>query len=262
MTSTQLLVIAGHHRSGTTMLASLVNTHPKIAVTLELSQFMSLDRIFPLHMYRLRNPQRHAYVFPSSPTYPQLRWRLHNLYQTLLYAIRVFRGPLSKVQHHDILRSMHAMYPSASYVGDKYPDYIYEMQYLVTIPQMVGLVMYRDPRDVAASTLEAVDRHWKKHQWSHQLNTPAKVARRWMDAMNIASDLADRLYIIRYEDLVANPKAEMARLGEFLRLDPEQFDTSFVFDSSVGSYQQRLTAEQITEVEAIAGPMMSKYGYN
>jgi hypothetical protein len=166
-----------------------------------------------------------------------------------------------KVQHHDVLRSMHALYSSASYVGDKYPDYIYEMQHLVNIPQMVRLVIYRDPRDVVASTLEMVDQRWKKHQWSHKLNTPAKVAERWMAAMNIACDFADRLYLIRYEDLVTNPKAEMARLGEFLRLDPEQFDTRIVFDSSVGSSKQRLTAEQITEVEAIAGRIMSKYGY-
>lgn len=83
-----------------------------------------------------------------------------------------------------------------------------------------------------------------------------------VSAMQIAREFADHLYVIRYEDLVTNPKNEIARLGEFLKLDPDQFDTSIVSGAKVGSYKHRLTVEQIAEVEANAGPFLTQLGYD
>lgn len=258
---TKSLMIAGHQRSGTTMLQRLVNTHPQIAVTSEFRQFMTLDRSYALHVYSLNKPRPNKRIFPQGPTKPDWRVRLYNLHRALQYSIGVFPGPCNKVRQEHLVRSMHGIYPRASYVGDKYPDYIYEMHRFVNIPDMVRLVICRDPRDVTASSLEMVDEHWKHHEWSKKFNSPTKVAKRWVEAMQITSECADYLYVIRYEDLVINPKAEVARLADFLQLDHDLFNTSVVRDTSVGSYKHRLTSEQIAEVEFVTGPFLQRFGY-
>lgn len=75
----------------------------------------------------------------------------------------------------------------------------------------------------------------------------------------------ERIFDMRYEEFVKNPKAEMQRLGAFLdvTLDDGIIDelTKGVSDKSVGSHKKIFTAEELVNLESIMAPTLLKLGY-
>lgn len=81
----------------------------------------------------------------------------------------------------------------------------------------------------------------------------------------------ERLMWVRYEDLVADPSAELNRIAEFVGLAPfKSFDASATLsiherndmlkDFNAESIQ-RLSPDQIAKVNQVAGDMLERYGY-
>lgn len=93
-------------------------------------------------------------------------------------------------------------------------------------------------------------------QWVHSLAR----TRACLDALP-TSDWIE----VRYERLVADPAAEVARLLAFLGLDPcpEVGDhiARTLTDANVGKGKHRLTAEELRQVEKHAGAMLQTLGY-
>ncbi len=149
-------------------------------------------------------------------------------------------------------------------------------------PDMKFVFVVRDLRAVVASQehqsgegqgkrpLLFYARHWRK---SVSLGNPA-----WY-----SPEVASRIQMVRYEDLVEQPREELERLCGHLGLDqPQQIDidnltgldeqedwrgnSSFgagqgVFTESVDRWKNLLTRPQIAAIDALAGPELTALGY-
>jgi hypothetical protein len=72
---------------------------------------------------------------------------------------------------------------------------------------------------------------------------------------------ADRCHIIRYEELMANPREVLDALAGYLGVAPGGFDASIIRPTSVGKHREGLTAEELEQVMAVAGPTLERLGY-
>jgi hypothetical protein len=147
-------------------------------------------------------------------------------------------------------------------VGDKLPGYALMMDRLAPLPQLLRLVIYRDCRDVTSSFLRKVRTDWKRQRWICYVDTAEKVAIRWVRAMEDLENRATDLHIIRYEELVADPRVVVERLAEWLQVDPGGFEPGMVSASSIGKHLQGLTKSELDDVLKVAGPTMERLNYS
>jgi len=153
------------------------------------------------------------------------------------------------------------IFPKARVVGDKWPSYTFQLSTLTEFDDLSIVIMYRDCRDVVSSTLKKVFSDWPAQPWVKKMNTPEKIARRWVESMEAMDRYSDKLHIIRYEDLVLRPEHELAELGKWLSLDPSCFNYEIVQKDSIGKYKNSLSDEALETIMAIAGSTMSRLGY-
>ena len=125
-------------------------------------------------------------------------------------------------------------------------------------------MIFRDSRDVASSTLHGYCTKWRGRSWTVSVDTAEKVAARWIRSIEIIERNRDKIHIIRYEDLIREPGAELERLGRWLRVDPclPVEEVSRIRENSIGKYKTGLTREELDAVMKITGPVMEKLGYN
>jgi hypothetical protein len=69
------------------------------------------------------------------------------------------------------------------------------------------------------------------------------------------------VYAVRYEDLVREPKRELAALAGRLGIDPDGFPANWLREDRVGKHMRGLTAEELASVMHIAGPTLERLGY-
>lgn len=143
------------------------------------------------------------------------------------------------------------------------------------LPGARFLWLFRDPRDVAASSKESVFSAFH----------PALSARLWVAQQEkaIAAEPGGGVLRVRYEDLVAEPEAAVQRICAFLEepFEPEMlrwFQKEEAAKSAALSeswkntaapmqkdrlarYRRDLRPEEIAVVEEIAGPTMEMLGY-
>ena len=152
--------------------------------------------------------------------------------------------------------------PGAQVVGDKYPEYIWSLDNLVANPGLSTLVIYRDCRDVTSSTLQRARTDWRRMPlFVRKLDTAENVARRWVRAIDLMEANRDKVFMVRYEELVTNASEQMGRISEWLGIDPVGFDVGQITGRSIGKYKRGLTRAEIDTVMRIAGPTMSRLGY-
>lgn len=77
---------------------------------------------------------------------------------------------------------------------------------------------------------------------------------------------ADRVFQLRYEDFVVQPRSHLQKVAEFLD-DPVDEEvatraTAEVSDAQVGQARQALEPDQYARVEAITKPTLDRYGYS
>jgi hypothetical protein len=164
--------------------------------------------------------------------------------------------------------------------GDKRPGYFRNVRVIRALfpdAQVVHLV--RDPRDCVGSLKRM---SWWKH------GTVGAVAT-WVHAVDLAQAARRRLppdafHELRYEDLVAAPRAELRRLCSFLgeefeeaMLEPQREAARLperqrgdwhretqnqVGTQRVGTYAGVLTPDEVALVERVAGSRMRRLGYD
>lgn len=257
-----VLFVTGHQRSGTGMLAELCNTHPDIAVTSELAVFERLDVSWASHcLFLLQRCWRKG----RRPLLPHFGRESFTAWDNLRFVSRYVR--ILRANHDGLVDLdtvgpvLHRILPGARVVGDKYPDYIFDLGRHALRDDVKVVVIYRDCRDVTASTLEAVRTRWRHRRFRKKFDTVEKVAGRWILAMQLMQRYADRIMTIRYERLVREPGTVLSELGGWLGVDPSLFHHGFVHGRSVGRYRTRLTESQLAELLEIAEPTLSRFGY-
>lgn len=280
------MIICGHQRSGTSLLQRLCDRHPDIVVTNEFGNFFDLSE--SSSTYRRQIIQRWWRAGNRSFFSPHRRWgtigfsevetvvrgthplahSVHrhlriNMLQNLFFIIRY----LSKLPEHrndqvqlSILEAaLKSIFLEAVIVGDKHPDYAFVLDKLVQVKCLSCVAVYRDPRDVVNSVLNAY-KLWGKW-WGPDLAIPTNIAKRWVHIIDLMEQYTDKIHIVRYKDLVTDPKRALTALGKWLGVDPQGFPADIIRDSSLGKYHKGLSKQELTDVIQVAGPTMERLGY-
>ena len=141
--------------------------------------------------------------------------------------------------------------------------------------------LLRDGRDVAFSPFVAPKaRFWRKiyfnddqidswrglrmTQRAYRAHGHVFNAARWVNSVTLGRThgvmLGERYLEMRYEQLVADPQAELARLAQFLAMPPVDFDAGEVRAQSVGKWRRQRPRE-IAEAMAVLEPTLGAFGY-
>jgi len=157
---------------------------------------------------------------------------------------------------------------------------------LQAFPAATAVHVLRDGRDVVCSLLErgwlsarrsdetddaklsygVHPRFWvepERREEFTRVSDARRAAWAWRRYVTAARAATDRAVDVRYEHLVTGPQAATAPLAHALGVDAEQLSSAFsaAHASSVGRWKRDLTAEQLADVEAEAGPLLAELGY-
>lgn len=256
-------IIAGHMRSGTTMLREVCQTHPRLEVTREFGNFHRLDLSYPRYVRFILGQwwRKRGGIAPLAHVdHPARRPEFRDLPYVIRYLAQVYRVQHGRVTSGVIDQALRRLHPHATQAGDKQPDYALKLDQLTGEAAIKCVYIYRDPRDVAASTVEKTRGPWYRTH-TDELREPRRIAYRWVRMMEAMERCRPRLLVIRYEDFVHDPGPTLDRLGAWLGVEPGGFDRSRVHGNSIGTHATRLSLQEIADVVEAAGPTMQRYGY-
>jgi len=260
------LIIIGHHRSGTSLLRGLCHSHPEIVLTNEFGNFHLLDKPYNTYarfiLKRWWKKQNAPLLYPPSTLGTKIKGfnLLQNFSLTAHFLFRVFRHQNGCVDVPAIEASLKDIFPQASIVGDKYPDYWFKLDQLSKIDSLKCLFIYRDPRDLASSVVKKARTEWRE-SWPEQLQDVRSVARRWVRLVEAMERNTKQIHVIRYEDLVTNPQCVLQGVGDWLGVEPAGFQHQSVHAGSIGKYRSGLNEQEIDSIVEIAGDTMQRLGY-
>lgn len=178
------------------------------------------------------------------------------------YLCKMLRHWQRRMNVQAIEATLKTIFVGKRIVGDKYPDYVFNLDDLAGVDNLSILVIVRDCRDVTSSALRTVSTAWRNMPiLRKKMETATKVAERWVRAMELTDRHQKRLYIIRYEDLIQEKDRELKALGDWLGVDSAGFDAGVIRDTSIGKYTSGLSDKDLMTVMNIAGPTMAKMGY-
>jgi len=255
------LIICGHMRSGTTLLWELCNSHPDILVTLEFGCYIGTGKSYIKHsremLKRCWVKRNEDFLIGTGLRSGRL---LDNCRFVMQYLFEVRKLQTGQIQGSDIHRAMRNCVPEARIVGDKFPYYVFILNRLVEIDNHACVIIYRDPRDVASSSLHkvsSIDQPWVRY-----FNTAEKVAKQWVRAIECMEQYTDKVHSIRYESLVSLPEVEVDKLSVYLGVEASGFSLDLVHNNSIGKYKHGLRQHELVTVKDICGPTMSRLGYS
>lgn len=266
--------IIGTERSGSNLLRLILDAHPRLVVP------------HPPHVVR--------YFAPLEPLYGDLAdaTRFRALVDDVLALVHVHIHPwpwipeaeelITRARQRSVLGVYVALHEALRDHRGK-PRWGCKSTFMVdhvdavraACPGARFLWLYRDARDVAASSRESV----------FSAFAPAFSAQLWVEQQGkaLAAEAGGDVLRVPYESLVAGPEAEVRRICDFLGEDfapdmlrwfeKEEATRSAALSESwkntaapmqtsrLARYRKDLDAEDIATVEQIAGPMLERLGY-
>jgi Sulfotransferase family len=253
-----VLLIGGQVRSGTTLLGRLCNSHPEITLTNEFGYFYGLGEKTYAEQSRLLLKELWEKIREGN------LWDSDMYAFVLLYLIRMRRYRDGLINIAAIEATLRSIFPKASIVGDKGAGYVFELDRFVVTKGLTCLIIFRDCRDATSSTLESVRTKWRKNSWTQTIDTAEKIAKSWVRSIEVMERHKDKIHIIRYEDLVREPRRELEALARWLGVESSGFSERAIRsirDTSIGKYKTGLTNAELKTVIEIAGPTMARLGY-
>ncbi len=284
---TQLFII-GNPRSGTSLLRLMLTCHKNIIIPPESHFFLWLEQTYCNWNEKEGLDQFLIDLFASTKfetwkvPYQELKEYLMKMncktYSDLIQSIYLFYG----LQHNK---------KNIKVWGDKNKLW---KEKLNTIPNYFPKGKYihivRDGRDVASSFLRL---HRRKIQSLYAPKLPheiTEISKRWNDNIIAIETFLGRIsnenkLIIKFEDLVLNPKSELLRISEFLNIpyDSEMLNYRAINNieeyepkafmpwkdklnelpdkNIIGRYTDDLTKRQIKIFEEFNKKLLKKYGY-
>jgi Sulfotransferase family len=268
--------VVGCGRSGTTVLRTVLDSHPDLAVSHE-GRF-----VYPLSRRRAR------YERPEGFDVDALAGDLlaDRAVRTNLGMdgddLRVALGGAPVADYPDAVRRIFAYYAARAgkgRYGDKMPAYVLHMPVLAELfPEARFVHIIRDGRDVALSSM-AIEGN-RLGALDLALNWKARVGTGRADGRTLGPH---RYHEVRYEHLVAEPGAEVATLCEFLDLDvdpamlrfseqragipekvlvnPRHARLAEPLSPGTRSWRTHMGRRDLELFEAAAGPLLSELGY-
>ena len=201
--SFQPIFIVGFPRSGTTLLATLLDRHSRIAIPPETLFF---DAVLPRH--RLRVGQSHSESASLILRYPRIR-DLGISYNELMDRFQQYEPTMQNC--FQSLLEVYTFKCGKARPGEKSPVHLVHVPKIIDwYPQAKVLCMMRDGRDVAHSMVRA--------PWTH--NNLRRHAAEWRYRAALAADFRDRyprkFHVAHFERLIQEPQLELTRVCEHL----------------------------------------------
>lgn len=265
--------IFGCPRSGTSLLSTMLGTHPRLAIPYESHLYDSIYPIVQRYSDPCRQSVRTRLVSEILRSEHIRRWTpLPSLPETLEAIHRDdFHGIVEGV-----MRAWAQSQGKARW-GEKTPQHTLCWRTISAgFPGLQVIHLIRDGRDVALSYKTAF--FGPKHVYS--------LARRWLEYLSAAEEarasLGDQAFLqVRYEDLVSDPEQELRRICSFLG---EEFAPSMlasyqdkrtyhadqrnarnlrlpVMSHNSGKWRTEMTAREVRIFEALAGASLVRYAY-
>lgn len=229
-------VIVGCPRSGTSLLAVMLDAHSQLAIPPETS-------FLPNVMGLAGDPESLRQRFFDIVTADRMtisNWSDFGLDKNL------FRQRLQAIPAFTIAagtRAFYALYRESQRkprAGDKTPGYVFTMQHIqALLPEAHFIHVIRDPRDTAMS--------WRK-TWFAPSQDYHLLGQYWRENVEIGRRAAPKLRHyreVRFEDLVLQPEAELTRLGAYLSLpyEPAMLDSGARGEARLSRLQGRPHAD-------------------
>lgn len=254
--------ILGCHRSGTTLLQMALNRHSQITIPPETKYFSSfLGHSHPCQVRRLERINRDLQIeLPPPATVVREGGPARHFFG------RIAGAYLDRLGKRNVV-----------YFGEKTPAHSgYVPRIRRTFPEAKLLWLYRDGRDVALSMRNVgwLDRHLGVNMliWLFY----------YFQQRRLARDPSAPVLFVKYEDLVARPEQELARVTDFLELPFEPqvalgggnregvleweyawkgraFDT--ITTDRVGCWRKELLPAEVEHLEALGGGALCELGY-
>lgn len=271
--------LVGCGRSGTTLLRSLLNAHPDLAIPYE-SHF-----VVPLGEPGLRSRYETADGFDVPVFVGDLVGQLAFRHWGLSAAdVRDHFDDEAPVDYPDAVRALYRLHASRegkSRFGDKTAIYVRSLSLLADLfPEARFVHVIRDGRDVALS--------WLDTGWDFGPRTAEEAALYWrydvQRGRGMGVDLPGRYREVRYERLIRDPDGVLRDLCDFLELryDSAMIESFRHADELLGSmprpahhrhlllpptvglrdWRRQMGSEDRRVFEEIAGALLDELGYD
>lgn len=266
--------VVGSPRSGTTLMSVLLGRHSEIAATPE-TEFLS-------HLWFAGKLDTGTTASGTHQQVIEVGWRhcpaLEDLHLDRVDVLRRFERhePTQAGLLRAILEEF-AVQQQRKTVVEGTPHHLRFVPTLAKwFPEAKFVCMMRDGRDYAESMLA--------EDWSG--NSRAYLASLWAHNAELADryrrEFADRFLVVRYEDLVARPRNEVARVCAFVDIEEEpqmieagapssavpprladrkQRELSPIDASSVGRWKRRTSAEDAELMAVMMNRWLGHWGY-
>ena len=250
------LFLIGAPRSGTTILAKLLNGHREVLMTHETAVFLQLDHL----INKSRIGSRAGTPFGKS--YNEL-WAEH-LRRHAKHLIETFYSRIAAQEKKSHLR----------YWGEKHPHLNRCLPFLTTFfPDAMYVYAVRDPRDTACSIAKMT-----KVSLSEALTNWGRFAEAYEDFADALTP--ERITVVKYEDLVTDYDSGMGNVFDFLGLELDAAARAFLAENknkpshnpravqridyaekSVGRWRQEMSEEERAYAMTIGRRFMQRHGY-
>lgn len=150
------------------------------------------------------------------------------------------------------------------------------------LPNALFVHIIRDGRDIALSLMKMEG--FRPFPWSPKARGLLETALYWKWTVQTGRTHGNRIpadYIeVRYEDMIAEPRAALSRLSQFLDHDLDydriqntglgrlrDSNSSFLGDESqvknpVNRWKEKLSGGEVAQLETIIGPSLKEFGYS
>ncbi|MFK8183915.1 MAG: sulfotransferase [Phormidesmis sp.] len=205
----QRLFLVGCARSGTTLLQSLLASHPEIASFPE-SEFFN-------HLFSHSEPKRKALGLLSRRAKPQLSKFLKEighkeqpLSPFLFFPHQLTTQFIKTLDHLASQENKHIWI-------EKTPTHLYHLDYISQhVPNAQFIHILREGKDAIASLYDVRQKYPK--QWANEPASVELAVKRWIKDVSISLQYVDssRHILVSYEALVENPQHTLSQLCEFI----------------------------------------------
>jgi hypothetical protein len=265
--------IGGAHRSGTTMLRLMLNSHPNLAVPNETG---FIAELYKKHFEYgdLRDQRNSSRLLDAIADYPLVK-----LGKLISDREAILAKPIE--DYATLVDSIYTTYAECRNKlrwGDKTPSNVLEMGTLWRLfPDCRILHIVRDGRDVALSN--------RALAWG--IPSLPRMANDWrwrvFVGRKVGEVLGDSYFEVRYEDLVLHPDSTLRRVCQFLdiQFSPQMLEyhrsgrdelpnKSLRWHqnsirppdpSLVGQWRQKMSISDRTIFEELAGDALNLFGY-
>ena len=277
--------VFGAARSGTTLLRLMLDSHPQLAIPPETHFIPHVARKEP------SSPSAFLSVVTGSP-----RWGDWHLDEEELRGSLEALDPFTNGEALRVFYRAYAARFGKPRWGDKTPAYATHLLLIEELlPEAAFVHLIRDPRDVVASVLSADVPWWgtggareAAERWRDRVGTARHQGSRCRHYLEA-----------RFEELIHHPEQTLRRMCGFVGLpwDPEMLayteratdrlselgslpypggkrmapgserralhslTTQPPLASRIGTWEKRLSATDVRDIEKVAGDLMTEFGY-